>query len=117
MMNEVKLIDCMEFIKDVPDNSLDLIITSPPYNLGETHHTGNNKFKAYSLYSDNLPEEEYQLYNGGQLIFSMNDFTSMVSVYQVSIITQIHRGVVMLPLYLPFLPILICNLHCALPRI
>ena len=62
MHNEVKLIDCMEYMRNMPDGSVDLIITSPPYNLGETHHTGNNKFKAYSLYSDNLPEEEYQLW-------------------------------------------------------
>jgi len=49
-------------MKTMPDKSIDLIITSPPYNLGKNHHTGNKKFKAYSLYSDNLPEEEYQLW-------------------------------------------------------
>ena len=30
-MNEVILGDCLEKIKDIPDNSIDLIITSPPY--------------------------------------------------------------------------------------
>ena len=62
MENVVHLIDCMEYMKTMPDKSIDLIITSPPYNLGKNHHTGNKKFKAYSLYSDNLPEEEYQLW-------------------------------------------------------
>ena len=39
------------------ESSVDLIITSPPYNLGNNHHTGNKQHKAYN---DNLPEAEYQ---------------------------------------------------------
>jgi modification methylase len=43
-----------------PDNCICLTVTSPPYNLGEKHHTGNKSFKAYNIYLDNLPEEQYQ---------------------------------------------------------
>lgn len=39
---------------------MDLIITSPPYNLGKSHHTGSNHFKAYTDYDDDMPEELYQ---------------------------------------------------------
>jgi modification methylase len=49
--------DCLEGLKQLPDESVDLIITSPPYNLGNNHHTGNKKTQAYS---DNLPENQYQ---------------------------------------------------------
>jgi DNA modification methylase len=28
---EIRLGDCFELIKDLPDNSVDLVITSPPY--------------------------------------------------------------------------------------
>ena len=59
-MNEAYNIDCMEYMKTLPDDSVDLIVTSPPYNLGSTHHTGSKRFKAYSTYDDNLPEQEYQ---------------------------------------------------------
>ena len=38
----------------------DLVLTSPPYNLGKSHHTGSNHFKAYTDYDDNMPEELYQ---------------------------------------------------------
>lgn len=47
-------------MKNIPDKSIDLIITSPPYNLGKIHHTGNNVFKSYEQYNDNMPEELYQ---------------------------------------------------------
>jgi len=42
------------------DNFIDLTITSPPYNLGKKHHTGSNNFDAYDVYSDDMPETEYQ---------------------------------------------------------
>ena len=52
--------DCLEGMKKLPDNSVDLIITSPPYNLGRTHHTGKNRFKSYTEYDDNMLEDLYQ---------------------------------------------------------
>ena len=44
-------------MKDIPDKSVDLVVTSPPYNLGASHHTGNKKTQAYR---DNLQENVYQ---------------------------------------------------------
>ena len=49
--------DCLKILPTIPDNSIDLIITSPPYNLGNKHHTGN---KYHQSYNDNLPEIIYQ---------------------------------------------------------
>tara|TARA_R100000656_G_scaffold123513_2_gene100167 strand:+ start:291 stop:962 length:672 start_codon:yes stop_codon:yes gene_type:complete len=49
--------DCLEVMKEFPDNFIDITITSPPYNLGNKHHTGNNYHQAYN---DDLPESEYQ---------------------------------------------------------
>ena len=57
MINAVYNIDCMEFLKDKPDNCYDMVITSPPYNLGSNHHTGTNKTQ---MYDDDLPEDVYQ---------------------------------------------------------
>ena len=55
--NKIYTVDCLRGLKSLSDDSIDLIITSPPYNLGNTHHTG---FKKHQAYSDNLPEEDYQ---------------------------------------------------------
>jgi modification methylase len=59
-MIDLKCGDCLEVMRTLPDECVDLIITSPPYNLGKTHHTGNNKFKSYSEYNDDMPEPLYQ---------------------------------------------------------
>jgi len=51
-----------EGYNNIPDKYIDLIITSPPYNLGGKFHTGNTRYnKAYNTYDDNLPEEKYQI--------------------------------------------------------
>lgn len=34
LVNDVYLGDCSELMKKIPDNSVDLIFTSPPYNTG-----------------------------------------------------------------------------------
>lgn len=54
---EIKLInkDCIEWLKQQPNNSIDIIITSPPYNL-------KNKGGDYLIdsYQDNIPNAEYE---------------------------------------------------------
>jgi len=49
--------DCLEELRKLQSGTVDLIITSPPYNLGNAHHTGSNRIFAYE---DNMPEQEYQ---------------------------------------------------------
>lgn len=42
--------DCLQGLRDkVKDNSIDLVVTSPPYNIGV----------SYSTYHDKKPREEY----------------------------------------------------------
>ena len=35
-MNKIHNIDCLEFMKDVPDNYFDLVLTDPPYGINES---------------------------------------------------------------------------------
>ena len=48
--------DCREVIPQL-DVKVDLVITSPPFNQGDVHHTNSYRFKPYP---DDLPEEVYQ---------------------------------------------------------
>lgn len=49
--------DCLDAIWYLEDNSIDLVITSPPYNID----LGNNKFNknSYDLYNDNRDHVDY----------------------------------------------------------
>jgi len=57
LLNKIYLTDCLDGFKKIKNNSIDIIITSPPYNLGNNHHTG---FKKHKPYEDNMEESEYQ---------------------------------------------------------
>jgi len=63
--------DCLEEMRKMPDGSVDLIVTSPPYNLGNSSggwcngtekasRWKNAKLRSgYDNHSDNMPHEEY----------------------------------------------------------
>lgn len=63
--------DCLEVMKNFPDKSIDVVITSPPYNLlnstgnGLKKNTNCGKWKnaaiknGYANYDDNMPYDKY----------------------------------------------------------
>ncbi len=56
-INKIICGDCLDVMKGIPDKSVDLVLTSPPYNLGDNHHTGTIR---HNPYDDNLYEHDYQ---------------------------------------------------------
>lgn len=77
--NYVKKIDCLKGMNELEENSIDIIITSPPYNIGIN----------YNSHNDNIPFEEYLnwmqafgkeckriLKENGSLFFNIGDKSS-----------------------------------------
>lgn len=48
-INKIICGDCLEVIEEIPDNSIDLVVTSPPYNCGID----------YDVYKDDLEYSDY----------------------------------------------------------
>ena len=63
----IHLGDCLEVLKKIESDSIDCVVTSPPYNkkglCGQTA-VGDHAWKKFNIdyneYGDDLPEEEYQ---------------------------------------------------------
>lgn len=51
--------DCLEIMKSIPDESIDLIITSPPYNLSHKKRNCGGCLIKYNTYSDDLSYDDY----------------------------------------------------------
>lgn len=49
--------DCLELLKSLADNSIDVIITSPPYNIGGMH---SNQIKYGTYNGNDMEESAYQ---------------------------------------------------------
>jgi modification methylase len=58
-MIELYNADCLEKMKDIPDGSVDLVVTSPPYNIGNMR-SNTEQFGTYA--NNNLDEHEYQVW-------------------------------------------------------
>lgn len=62
--------DCLKTMERIHDNSVDLVVTSPPYNKGfyanknakqsKVWNTLNGRKIAYDSFSDDMPPEEYE---------------------------------------------------------
>lgn len=69
--NWLMLGDCLERMKEIPDGSVDMVFTSPPYNLGVSSGGGFPKGAAkgkwsggslssgYNTHDDSMPYEDY----------------------------------------------------------
>lgn len=53
-LNKVHNADCLDFMKELPDKSVDLVITSPPYNVGKNNMT-QRKYQS----GDDMGQDEY----------------------------------------------------------
>jgi len=56
-INKVIQGDCLEVMKDIPDKSVDLVVTDPPYNMDYSGRGKVNKFEGFN--NDKLDEEEH----------------------------------------------------------
>ena len=63
-VNKIICGDCLEVMKDIPDKSVDLVLTSPPYNMGKGKSLGYQPLstigqKFYGDYADDKTDGEY----------------------------------------------------------
>ena len=65
--------DCLELMKDVPDNSVDLIVSDPPYFLGMTHNGQKGDFNDLAIcrpfYANLFKEYDRVLKTNGRVYF------------------------------------------------
>ena len=70
-VDKIYCIDVLEGLKKLPDNSIDLIVTSPPYNKGR--YTKNRRLDVYTIgkkvrkidygvFDDTMTPEEYEVW-------------------------------------------------------
>jgi len=110
LINQIHLGKWEDVMPQIPDNSVDMIITSPPYCVD----LGNNKFrdksKGYDVYEDNMPYEEYldwmeklfkecyrMLKSGGRIAVNIGDRKQSKDVTHVDFIVRMRKiGLLML---------------------
>lgn len=54
-INKIYNLDCVDGMKQMPNNSIGLVLTSPPYNIIRP----NSSDRGYDIYKDGMSNEEY----------------------------------------------------------
>jgi len=74
--NKVYLGDCIEIMKTLPDESVDLVFADPPFNIGIKYdvHNDNMSYEDYYNWSKEWIKETYRLLkNSGSIYIAIGD--------------------------------------------
>jgi len=76
-INSIVNQDCIETMNNMPENIIDLVITSPPFNTCVKRKGGPSAKGKYDVYQDNMTDEEYlnwtvNIFNGYDKIVKEN---------------------------------------------
>ena len=66
--------DCLERMKEIPDGSVDLTVTSPPYDNLRTYN-GNNELWNEQVWKNVITELNRVTKNGGVVVWVVGDAT------------------------------------------
>lgn len=98
-VNEVYNENCLDTLKRINDNSIDLVITSPPYNMNLRIRNGEycsrqivKEFSTkYEGFDDNIPIDEYYKFHLNVLKELIR--TSKIIFYNIQIVTGSKRAI------------------------
>lgn len=84
--NNIYDVSCIEGLKQMDDSSVDMFISSPPYNVGiEYGAYGDTKpWEEYELFMENLLTEMFRvLRDGGRVAWNIPSFSSKQNLYEI----------------------------------
>jgi len=77
-INKIITGDCLGVMKDIPDDSVDLVLTDPPYNIKKAEWDNIPNYVEW--FGNCLLEMQRVLKDNGSLYFFHNDFLQMVEI-------------------------------------
>jgi len=98
-LDEIYNESCLETLKNIPDNFVDVVITSPPYNMNLRIRKGEYCSRQivkeistkYDGFADNMPIEEYNQFHS-EVLRELLRVSNLV-FYNVQIVTGSKRSV------------------------
>ena len=92
-MSDLRLGDCLEVMKTIPDKSIDMILTSPPYNMRTrirngkytTREKSEHFSKKYKHFDDALPIDEFYSFHKNCITEMLR--ISKIVIYNFQIVT------------------------------
>ena len=85
-INKIYNIDCRELMKNIPDETVDLIITDPPFNIGKKYngeYNDNKKFEEYLDWCHSWLDECHRILKneGSMYLFNYPENNAYLKIY------------------------------------
>jgi adenine-specific DNA-methyltransferase len=78
--------DVMDFLKQIPDDSINLIITSPPYNIGKQYEKRTSLEKYIDIQAEVIALLYNKLRDDGSICWQVGNFVDKGEVYPLDIL-------------------------------
>jgi len=78
--------DVVDFLTQIPDSSVSLIITSPPYNIGKEYETRTSIEKYIDIQSEIIAQLYKKLRDDGSICWQVGNFVDKGEVYPLDIL-------------------------------
>ena len=88
--------DCLDYLSQIPDNSIDLILTDPPYNIAQ-YSTGNIDLPGRTALNNDLAEWDLEPIEPAKLLADFKEFSSLPVIFLfLRVITLWENGMQLL---------------------
>jgi len=78
--------DCLDLLKQIPDNSVQLVVTSPPYNIGKEYEK-RQKLQSYLDFQEQVIKECYRIIKQeGSICWQTGNYVDNGSIIPLDII-------------------------------
>ncbi len=77
--------DCIDLMRQIPDKSIQLVVTSPPYNIGKEYEKKSNLDKYIELQARVIKECERVLTDEGSICWQVGNFIDNSSIIPLDI--------------------------------
>ncbi len=81
----IKNADCLTILKEIDDNKFDLILTSPPYNIGKSYETKTSIEKYLETQEEIIKELVRTLSDRGNLCWQVGNYVDRGEVFPLDI--------------------------------
>ncbi len=78
--------DVMDFVQQVPDSSVSLIVTSPPYNIGKEYENRTSIEKYIDVQSEVISQLYKKLRDDGSICWQVGNYVDKGEVYPLDIL-------------------------------
>lgn len=84
--------DCIDLLKSMPDESVDLVVTSPPYCIGKAYEDPHDDIETFKTLHTNIFNDMYRVLKvGGSVCWQIGYHNSNATKVPRTVLTQIKR--------------------------